>query len=188
VTKIVVPWVRRSSRMCCHRFSRLCGSRPVDGSSRKSSSGECSSPRAMSRRRFWPPLSAEHAPLGEGCEVERFEEFIGALARFHPAHSVEGALAEHLVTHALVVARAVALADVADAAAHLVLVHDADVVAGDRSPCRRWEASSVVSIRTLVDLPAPFGPRKATSSPRFTSRSRSVTASTSSRLTVNCLG
>ena len=42
-------------------------------------------------------------------------------------------------------------------------------------------------MRRLVDLPAPFGPRKATSSPRWTSRSRSVTASTVFFLTANCL-
>ncbi len=36
----------------------------------------------------------------------------------------------------------------------------------------------VVSIRRLVDLPAPFGPRNATSSPRVTRNVRSVTAST----------
>src|SRR6185312_8345752 len=45
----------------------------------------------------------------------------------------------------------------------------------------------VVSMRRLVDLPAPFGPRNATSSPRWTSRSRSVTASTMSFFTRNCL-
>jgi hypothetical protein len=47
--------------------------------------------------------------------------------------------------------------------------------------------SSVVSMRRLVDLPAPFGPRKATSSPRCTCRSRSFTASTTVFLTVNVL-
>ncbi len=39
-------------------------------------------------------------------------------------------------------------------------------------------AISVVSIRSVVDLPAPFGPRKATSSPGPTSRSSPRTAST----------
>ena len=38
--------------------------------------------------------------------------------------------------------------------------------------------SSVVSIRSVVDLPAPFGPRKATSSPAATSMSIPLTAST----------
>ena len=37
--------------------------------------------------------------------------------------------------------------------------------------------SSVVSMRRLVDFPAPFGPRNATSSPAPTSMSRPRTAS-----------
>jgi len=45
----------------------------------------------------------------------------------------------------------------------------------------------VVSIRRLVVLPAPFGPRKATSSPGATSKVRSVTASTTFCLTVKRL-
>ena len=35
-----------------------------------------------------------------------------------------------------------------------------DVVAGHAWRCRRWAASRVVSMWTVVDLPAPFGPRK----------------------------
>jgi hypothetical protein len=46
---------------------------------------------------------------------------------------------------------------------------------------------SVVSIRKVVDLPAPLGPRSATSSPSATSRSRLRTASTVCFLTVKCL-
>ena len=38
--------------------------------------------------------------------------------------------------------------------------------------------SSVVSMRTVVDLPAPFGPRKPNTSPAATSRSTPRTAST----------
>src|SRR5688572_17640062 len=45
----------------------------------------------------------------------------------------------------------------------------------------------VVSMRRLVDLPAPFGPRNATSSPRATSKVRSVTASTVLPFTVKRL-
>ena len=45
----------------------------------------------------------------------------------------------------------------------------------------------VVSIRRLVDFPAPLGPRKATSSPRSTWNVRSVTASMVFFLTVNRL-
>ena len=74
------------------------------------------------------------------------------------------ALADQLVAAALLVAGAVALADVPDRAAYLALARD-DVVAGDARRCPRSGGISVVSIRRVVDLPAPFGPRKATSSP-----------------------
>ena len=47
--------------------------------------------------------------------------------------------------------------------------------------------SSVVSIRSVVVLPAPLGPRKATSSPGSMSMSTPLTASTVSFLLVNCL-
>src|SRR5512133_2506018 len=47
--------------------------------------------------------------------------------------------------------------------------------------------SKVVSIRNVVDLPAPFGPRKATNSPAATSISTPFTASTVSFLLTKCL-
>ena len=47
--------------------------------------------------------------------------------------------------------------------------------------------SSVVSIRKVVDLPAPLGPRKATNSPAATSMSTPFTASTVSFLLTKCL-
>ena len=47
--------------------------------------------------------------------------------------------------------------------------------------------SRVVSIRKVVDFPAPFGPRKATSSPAATSISTPLTASTVSFLLRKCL-
>ena len=46
--------------------------------------------------------------------------------------------------------------------------------------------TSVVSMRSVVDLPAPFGPSRATSSPRSTCRSRPRTASTVSFFVVKC--
>ena len=45
----------------------------------------------------------------------------------------------------------------------------------------------VVSIRSVVDFPAPFGPRKATSSPAATSMSTPFTASMVSFLLTKCL-
>src|SRR3712207_949532 len=46
--------------------------------------------------------------------------------------------------------------------------------------------SNVVNIRSVVDLPAPFGPRNATSSPGATSMSTPLTASTVSFLLTKC--
>ena len=45
--------------------------------------------------------------------------------------------------------------------------------------------SSVVSMRNVVDLPAPFGPRNPTSSPSATSMSTPRTASTGPNFVVN---
>ena len=53
------------------------------------------------------------------------------------------------------------------------------VDAGHRVRCPAVMVIKVVSIRTVVDLPAPFGPRKPNTSPGRTSRSTPRTASTS---------
>lgn len=45
--------------------------------------------------------------------------------------------------------------------------------------------NSVVSMRNVVDLPAPFGPRNPTSSPSATSMSTPATASTGPVFVVN---
>ena len=54
VSRMVTPSARRS-RMSCHMVWRLRGSRPVVGSSRKISRGRPIRVIAMSRRRFSPP-------------------------------------------------------------------------------------------------------------------------------------
>ena len=46
---------RRASRISSQNSRRASGSKPVVGSSRKSSSGRPMMPSATSRRRFWPP-------------------------------------------------------------------------------------------------------------------------------------
>ena len=80
-----------------------------------------------------PPLAAgeaRHLATSEGGEVERVEQFVGAAAGGVPVEAEHGALGAQLVAHALVVARAVALADVADRAPHRRGFGD-DVVAAD---------------------------------------------------------
>ena len=44
-----------SARTYSQTEARLCGSSPIVGSSRNSTRGECSRPRAISSRRFMPP-------------------------------------------------------------------------------------------------------------------------------------
>ena len=75
-----------------------------------------------------------------------------------------------LVAHALVVAGAVALADVADGAPHRARLRRRR---RGRRPRRRPAVGAirVVSMRMVVDLPAPLGPSTATSSPGAMSRS-----------------
>ncbi len=101
--------------------------------------------------------------------------------------TVGPALADQLVARPLVVPGTVALADVADPPSH-------QRAAGwsrrtrPRVAVPDVGAISVVSIRSVVDLPAPLGPSRATSSPRSTVRSRPRTASTVCLPTVKCLG
>ena len=53
-----------------------------------------------------------------------------------------------------------------------------DVEAARAAPCRRSGAIVVVSMPIVVDLPAPFGPSRPNTSPRPTSKSMPLTAST----------
>ena len=57
VSTMVVSCRSRSPLMWSQRLARLCGSIPVDGSSRKISRGLCIRPRAMSSLRRCPPDS-----------------------------------------------------------------------------------------------------------------------------------
>ena len=84
-------------------------------------------PSAMSSRRRWPPESVRDLPVGELARSRASISSSARRARLARAEPVDAALADQLVAHALAVARAVALADVADRAAH---------VARARSRCR----------------------------------------------------
>ncbi len=69
-----------------HRLARACGSRPVVGSSRKTSVGSWISPITMSRRRFWPPDMFLRHPLPEALELELVEELLAPAYGVGPAH------------------------------------------------------------------------------------------------------
>ena len=142
--------------MCCQRFARLCGSSPVDGSSRKSSGGACMSPSATSSRRFCPPLSCCTVRV---AKLARSSDSISSSARFADAalrHSVEGALAEQLVAHPLREAAAGELPDVADAGADVGGPLQ-DVVADDarRARGRRDEGGEHAEARRLARAVRP---------------------------------
>ena len=83
------------------------------------------------------------------------------------ADAVHPGLQHQLLAGGGLVPGAAALGDVADAAAHLARVL-AQVGAGDRRPRRRRASSRVASIRRVVVLPAPLGPRKPKISPSAT--------------------
>jgi hypothetical protein len=86
-----------------------------------------------------PPLAtreARHLAARQGREIERVEQLVGAAAGGVAVEPEHGALRAQLVAHALVVARAVALADVADGAPHRRGLGD-DVVPADLGPPRR---------------------------------------------------
>ena len=124
-----------------------------------------------------PPGQARHLAVGQGREVERVEQFVGAPACGAPVEPEHGALRAQLVADALVVARAVALADVADACAAPRRPRPRRRARRPR-PVPAVGAIRVVSMRMVVDLPAPFGPSTATSSPGAMSRSSACTACT----------
>ena len=117
--------------MCCHRFARDCGSRPVVGSSMNSSGGSLISPSAMSRRRRCPPESVPHGRSQvlsrSSCEISARPRF-SAVARDSPwsrPWSISSSPDERLRS------RAAPLRDVTDLAPHGDGV-SAEVVPGHR--------------------------------------------------------
>ena len=129
-----------------------------------------------------PPLAtgqgADDPALG-AREVEPLHELGGAPVGLGGRDAVEPRLHDELLADQAVGARAAALPDVADLAADPGRV-GGEIVARDRGAARRGR-SRVVSMRSVVVLPAPLGPRKPTSSPGATSMSTPATATTAPR-------
>ena len=129
--KTVVPRSSRRPRMCCHRLARACGSSPVVGSSRKTSSGHVDQ----------PDDDVQPAPLATGerlglalpqaVEVELAEQLLAALGRLGGAHPVQPGVVDDLLARAGVGIRGAALRHVADPPADADRVGD-QVAAGDR--------------------------------------------------------
>ena len=129
--KTVVPRSSRRPRMCSHRLARACGSRPVVGSSRKTSSGHVDQADGDVEP---APLAAGQRlglPLPQPVEVELAEQLLAALGRLGRAHPVQPGVVDDLLAGPGVGVGGAALRDVADPAAHADRVGD-QVAAGDR--------------------------------------------------------
>ena len=177
VRKTVVLCSLRSRRTRSHRWLRLCGSRPVLGSSRKSSGGRWTRPE----RDVEPaPLAAGQRagrPRRDRPQVEVVVEGFGAALRFgvrqrRAARPAGSALRRPGTTDRC--RRPATRSRSARARpAGRCSRSQPTTVAAPAVGC-----SSVVSIRSVVVLPAPFGPRKPTISPGSTTTSTPRTAST----------
>ena len=154
-------------RTSSQTVSREAGSRPVVGSSRKSTL-RLVDERA---RQVEPPLHPAGvglgAPVGGVGQPDQLEQLGGALTTGGAGDPVEAALELEQLPAGLDRIQADLLQRHADAAAHL---------RRRRRPRRGRRpialpsvgGSSVHSILTMVDLPAPFGPRKPKTSPSET--------------------
>ena len=142
----MVPRSDRSLRMCSHRLLRLCGSRPVVGSSRKTSGGSCTRPSAISSRRRCPPDSV----LTSRCSRPASSSWpISSSARCRasrPADAVERGLVEQLLDDQAV--RVGAAHGLADGLRHVpdLLAHAAaGSAAGRRRPRSRCPRSAAAA-------------------------------------------
>ena len=160
-----------------HTEARLAGSRPSVGSSRNSMRGSWISALARSSRRFIPPeyvltcrsAASSRPTMSKSSSERRFDSGPSAhsAAPARPAAHVPSKAGRGLLP-----ARPRRSSGVSRACS-----------CRGRNPSRVASpdvgASSVVSMRTVVVLPAPFGPRKPKTSPSLTSRLIPATASTS---------
>ena len=175
VRKMVVPraLIRRSSS---HTVIRLAGSRPVVGSSRNNTSGSWTRAEARSSRRFIPP---EYPLIRRSPASTRSTSSSSSWARraactWEPPNSL---LCK--TSNSRPVWRG---SSPASCKATPMRRRAASGSAATLTPATRAVpeviVSRVVSIRTVVDLPAPFGPRNPNTSPAGTERSTPRTAST----------
>src|SRR3954453_17601485 len=171
--RIETPSERRAS-MSAHSSWRTCGSRPTVGSSSSSSRGRCTSARAMRSRRRMPPDSSST------FVSRRSPRFAIATARSIAARrSVRGtryrcAKTSRFCSTVSVMSRLSSCGTTPHSARATFDCR------GSVNPSTSISPSSAiawaVSIRIVVDLPAPVGPSRPTHVPAGTSRSRPSTA------------
>ena len=161
--------------MCSHRFARFCGSSPVDGSSRNSSDGACTRPIATSSRRRCPPDRLDTLRSRSSVRSSASSSSPVRVRACRPVQAVDHALGAQLVARRAGCARRRCPGRRSRSAAG-----PAPARRPRRDPATvavpEVGAISVVSMRIVVVLPAPFGPSTATSSPGSTSRSMPRTA------------
>ena len=140
------------------------GSTPDVGSSRNRIGGRCRTAQPSASRCCQPPASVANQILlapGEAGHVDREAHPLGQLVARHP---VDAAEEFQIFLDAEIAIEREFLRHIADALAHALRVV-AHVDAGDqRRPALGRNRPH--RMRMMVDLPAPFGPRKPMISPR----------------------
>ena len=111
-------------------------------------------------------------------DPDELEQLVDAIAQVAAAHALDAALQHQVLAARAELVDAGVLRHVADRAPHGVL-RAAHVVPGDRAPCLRPACVSVTRTRTVVDLPAPFGPSRPKTSPSRTLKETPSSACTS---------
>src|SRR5204862_523046 len=167
---------RRRPASTSRKPARVGGSRPTVGSARKSTRGCDTSARAISSRRRWPPLyvSAGRSIRSASRNVPASSSILAAASRGSTPQSrawisrFGRPVSERSTTGSwkttLLTRRAASGSSATSKPASRALPEVGSIV--------------VVSIPTVVDLPAPFGPSRPNTSPAATSKSMPFTAST----------
>src|SRR3979411_3336097 len=167
--------VRPAPRSCLtrsHRFLRACGSRPVGGSSRNSSSGSPIRAQAIASLCFWPP---ERPPTRDF----RFSSSCPILITRSTVSPWQKKLRKRLITSSTVSFYGNCVS------CSWIPIRWRSSSAWSRQLCPSiWTvpASGEISpsqISIVVVLPAPLGPSRPKHSPRSTLRLRPFTATTS---------
>ena len=106
-----------------------------------------------------PARVAADPAVGRLGEADALDQLVAAGAALALGDAVERRLQSHVLAGGQMGVERGLLQGGADRLADLPAL-GGDVVAADAWPCPSVGGSSVVSISTVVDLPAPFGPRK----------------------------
>ena len=150
---------------------RVCGSRPIVGSSRKSTRGECSRPRAISSRRFMPPENVRTRLARRSARPTISSTASIRVATSARRHAVQLGVEAEVLRRRQVVVEGRVLEDEADPAADAQRLGD-DVEPGDRARAPRSGAGACRGSRSSsTSRPrSGRGTRTSRRGPRRTSR------------------